>query len=162
MLEAKLQAQLIGGFTRLGWWVDKIPDLAKGVTKPFDLFGSACGKAIAIEAKLGRVYRKRDAKIRSTDLVVQMKEFSAKQIPNLQKFERSQGLAFGALGLKVEGCILAQGELRAWLVPITWLLVQQEWRVEELDPRCQLIWQPGVGWFPTEELKAYCEGRLKL
>lgn len=158
MRESEFHQDLVAGFTSIGWWMHKLPDLARGVTKPFDLIGCAHGKGVAIEAKWARASRKMDSQVRDSDLLVQMTDFRPHQKSELRKFYLAGGFSFAALGIEVIDCMLARGERKAWLVPMEWLLDQPEWRVHEMDPRCRLVWQPGVGWLPQDDLRRYAQG----
>ncbi len=149
MKETDFQQSLSRGLQSQGAYVYKVPDLARAVTKPFDLCASINGRFTPIECKLSKYVRKDP--IRGTDPIVRLALFAgrAHQIPRLlQIWGKGQGdpqIAVCLAILDPETKVVT--EKRAWMFPAIWVSSQDTWRVDEMEDRnVELKWVPGVGW----------------
>lgn len=149
MLESDFRKALQSGLKSQGYWVYKIPDLARAQVKPCDLLVSYNWQLMLIECKLTKFQRQKP--LLPDDIVLREKDFRAHQLTTLQEaIDRQQGKGYVALciaHLPPEGKITK----RAWLIPASAMMFKppREVTLGELEGHwghSELRWVPAVGW----------------
>lgn len=151
MTEANCLRALANGLRSQGCWAYKIPDIAKGAIKPFDLIVAHEFMFFAIEAKLKKLKRKKP--ITDQDVVINQLDFRPHQLPTLNELNTrrwAMGYVAAFLNRVADGGTI---EAYGWLIPI-WLFVERQfWTVEQLKSArhaVQLQWAPSIGWLLPE------------
>lgn len=159
MNENDFNSDLAAGLRSQGLFAHKLPDLAYGVTKPFDIVANCHGRFWAIEGKLKKVALKKGLTDFPPELVVidrYEKKFRTHQLPNLEMIAAQDGVGFVGVYLAEDrpGSRLKA----AWLVPVAYFLQKESWTVQQLNslafsfPTLELTWGPKRGWLASDWL----------
>jgi hypothetical protein len=147
MIEKDFQRALTHGLRSQECFAWGWPDLARAVTKPFDICMAYNGRFLPIECKLTKYGRKKP--LHAGDVAISPSNFHGRghQLPRLLKiYERGQGNPFLSIcvaRIEMERAV----ETRAWMLPIYCMKAKETWTIGELDEEeCQLTWVPAVGW----------------
>jgi hypothetical protein len=149
MVEKDFVTHLIKGLQAQRCYAYKIPDLARAVTKPFDICASIKSQFSPIEAKL--IKHQRKGGIKDTDTIISPAAFKgrAHQLPGLLRILwKDQGAPYVATCLAIiDPEIKTVTEKRAWMIHVRWLDERDTWTVEQASfYNWELIWIPAVGW----------------
>jgi hypothetical protein len=149
MVEKDFVTQLMKGLQSQGCYCAKWPDLARAVTKPFDICGSIKAQFSPIEAKIVKYQRK--GGIKDTDTIISPAAFKgrAHQLPRLlQILWRDQGAPYVATCLAIiDPETKTVTEKRAWMIHVRWLDERDTWTVGQAAfYNWELTWIPGLGW----------------
>lgn len=147
MVETDFQRDLARGLRSQGCYCEKWPDLARAVTKPFDLCMSNNGLFQPIECKLTKRTRKKP--MQDEDIAISSACFTGRghQLPGLLRiYDREQGdPQIGLCGVRIE--MRQVVERKAWLFPVWHLRDRDTWAIGDLNENgFTLEWTPSIGW----------------
>ena len=147
MKETDFQSSLMRGLKSQGCYCRKWPDLARAVTKPFDICMAYQGDFCPIETKLTKYGRKKP--LQMSDIAISPASFTGRghQIPELLNiYDSGQGDPYLAV------CVVriemgSTAETRAWMFRASHMKKRDVWTIGDLDQlRFNLVWVPTVGW----------------
>jgi hypothetical protein len=147
--EKNFTSDLIRGLKAQGAYAEKWPDLARAVTKPFDICASYGMRFHPIECKLREFYGKE--RLPTQTVVLSPADFKRRshQLPGLIKmFDRGQADPF------VAAFIVLYNDFKpikkyGWIIPITEFKHQVTYTLGdciEKQDRWGLLWVPNIGW----------------
>lgn len=152
MNESDLVADIVRGLNSMpGWWAQKWPNTARGITKPCDAIASWQGRMHLFEAKLARITDWERAK---TQVILSEKLFRTSQIPGLQRAQDKGGMTVWiAAGIYNT----TDRRTRLFLLPLDQFVLTpgESWTLVDLE-RCtpiEMIRLAGFGWvIPNEKI----------
>lgn len=127
MIESDFQVQLVKGLSSMPESkFRKYPDLAKGIRKPYDIYGCCKGRHIVIEAKFTKVDS--GAWWSSTTIVASVKMVERHQEDSLVEEKKAGALCYIAVGY-----YSTNGKCRkAWLIPIeVWMQFHRDDKITQ-------------------------------
>lgn len=130
MTEKNFQENLVNGLRHHGFWAHKLPDLARGVNKPFDIVACWSAQFWAIEVKLAKFKRSmQKAQISGKDRVVKQTDLSHGQHKNLTEILTNEGNALIAAFI----CNDFDPQIaRGWIIDYKTFMTRDSWTVDEL------------------------------
>jgi hypothetical protein len=166
MTEKDFTTDLIRGLKAQGWYVEKWPDLARAVKKPYDIAASYSLVFKPIECKLRDFHG--EEMLPGKTVILSPADFRGRkhQLPGLLKmWDNSQADPYVA-AFMVQYRELKQPIKKGWLIPVRFLRQQDTWTLLELVERNDewgLVWVPTIGWtcprFPEPDPKRLKEAK---
>jgi hypothetical protein len=149
LTEKDFTRDLIRGLTAQGVYAEKWPDLARAVTKPFDICACHDNQFWPIECKLRQFHGKEQLPGRT--VIVSPADFRGRQhqLPRLLRMCKArQGFPYIAafIALHREH---KQPLKRGWLIPVLYFEDQDTFTFADLTGRkdnWELAWEPNIGW----------------
>lgn len=146
MTEKDFQRALTRGLRAQGCFAWPWPDLARAVTKPFDICMGRDGQFLPIECKLTKYTRKKP--LGPGDVAIGPANFKgrAHQLPRLTDILlNGQGdPQIAVCVIRIDDCQVV--EKRGWMVSMRYF-DYGTWTIEMLEKlKVELAWTPNIGW----------------
>jgi hypothetical protein len=147
--EKDFTRDLIRGLKSQGAYAEKWPDLARAVTKPYDIAASYALQFMPIECKL-RDFRGQEM-LPGKTVILSPADFKGRkhQLPRLLKlYANVQAYPYIA-AFMILYREFKQPIKKGWLIPVRFLQQQETWTLLELvehNDDWGLVWVPSIGW----------------
>lgn len=149
MNEKHFARDLVRGLKSQGAYAEKWPDLARAVTKPYDIAASYALQFMPIECKL-RDFKGQEM-LPGRTVILSPADFKGRkhQLPGLLKlWDNGQAFPYIA-SFMILYRELKQPIKKGWMIPVRYLREKPTWTLLELVERNDewgLVWVPNIGW----------------